>query len=109
MHLGRGGWTWYTGAAGWMYRAALESLLGLRRHGATFSVSPTIPAMWPKYSIHWNVGGTCYDISVLNPHHRCSGVRSAELDGAPINPKAIPLLADGKSHRVVVELGDAIR
>ena len=106
MHLGRGGWTWYTGSAGWMYRAAVEGLLGLRRNGATFSVSPSIPAMWPKFSIQWTVERTRYDISVVNPDHRCRGVRSVELDGAPTDPDAIPLLHDGKTHHVVVELGD---
>ncbi len=109
MHLGRGGWTWYTGSAGWMYRAAIEALLGLRRHGATFSVAPTIPAMWPKFSIHWKMGRTSYHISVVNPDHRCSDVRSAELDGRPIDPNAIPLLDDGESHQVLIEMGQALR
>ena len=59
MHVGRGGWTWYTGSAGWMYQAAIEGLLGLRRHGATFSVDPCIPAMWPTFSIDWKHGRAC--------------------------------------------------
>jgi cyclic beta-1,2-glucan synthetase len=105
MHLGRGGWTWYTGSAGWMYQAAVENILGLRRHGATFSVDPRIPAMWPAFSIAWNCAGTRYEIEVTNPEHRCRGVRSAALDGSPIDPTAIPLVADGATHRVVVELG----
>jgi cyclic beta-1,2-glucan synthetase len=108
--LGRGGWTWYTGSASWMYRAAVEELLGLRRHGATFSVAPTIPAMWPKFAIHWNLGGgTSYEISVVNSGHHCSGVRTAELDGEPIDPHAIPLLTDGERHEVLVELGGVLR
>ena len=49
-HAGRGGWTWYTGSAGWMYRAGLESILGLKRHGASFELDPCIPAAWPEYS-----------------------------------------------------------
>jgi len=106
MHLGRGGWTWYTGSAGWMYRAAIEDLLGLRRTGATFSVHPCIPAMWPAFSIRWTVGNTRYDISVVNPDHRGCAVRSAELDGAPVDPAAIPIADDGKPHTVVVQLGD---
>jgi cyclic beta-1,2-glucan synthetase len=109
MHLGRGGWTWYTGSAGWMYQAAVEGLLGLRRNGATFSIAPTIPAVWPAFSIQWNVGRTSYHISVVNPDHRCRGVRSAELDGVPTDPSAIPLLDDGRTHHVAVELGDAAR
>ena len=61
-HAGRGGWTWYTGSAGWMYRAGLESILGLRRHGATFEVDPCIPSSWPEYSVAWRFGATRYDI-----------------------------------------------
>jgi cyclic beta-1,2-glucan synthetase len=108
MHLGRGGWTWYTGSAGWMYQAAVESIVGLRRHGATFTVAPCIPAMWPKFSIDWNVSGTIYRISVVNPGHRCRGVRSAHIDGVAIDPDAIPWLDDGKTHQIVVELGDPL-
>jgi cyclic beta-1,2-glucan synthetase len=106
MHLGRGGWTWYTGSAGWMYQAAVESILGLRRRGATFTLAPCIPAMWPKFSIDWKVRGTTYRISVVNPSHRCRGVRSVHIDDVAIDPEAIPLLDDGKTHDVVVELGD---
>jgi cyclic beta-1,2-glucan synthetase len=105
MHLGHAGWTWYTGSAAWMYQAAIEGLLGLCRHGRTFGIEPSIPAMWPKFSIQWSVGGTRYSVSVLNPDHRCTGVRSALLDGAPVDHKAIPLLHDGATHNVVVELG----
>jgi cyclic beta-1,2-glucan synthetase len=108
MHLGRGGWTWYTGSAGWMYQAAIEGILGLRRSGDTFRVEPSIPAMWPTFSIQWRVGRTCYQITVVNPEHRGRGVRSASLDGAAVEPDAIPLLQDGKTHDVIVELGDSI-
>jgi cyclic beta-1,2-glucan synthetase len=106
MHVGRGGWTWYTGSAGWMYQAAIEGLLGLRRHGAVFSVAPCIPAMWPEYSFEWNVGATRYRVRVLNPEHRCREVRSTELDGEPVDPMAIPLVDDGATHDVIVVLGD---
>jgi cyclic beta-1,2-glucan synthetase len=107
MHLGRGGWTWYTGSAGWMYQAAIEALLGLHRHGETFSIEPSIPAMWPNFSMQWNVGGTHYSISVLNPHRRCMGVRSAQFDGVPVDHTSIPLVQDGATHHVIVELGVA--
>ena len=106
MHLGRGGWTWYTGSAGWMYQAAVEGLLGLRRAGATFSIAPCIPAMWPAFSIHWTLSGCNYHISVVNPEHRSCGVRSAELDGAAIDPDAIPVLDDGRAHHLAVQMGD---
>jgi cyclic beta-1,2-glucan synthetase len=108
MHVGRGGWTWYTGSAGWMYQTAVTALLGLRRRGATFSVSPNIPAIWPEFSMTWTVGVTRYEITVRNPAHRCAGVRFAELDGAAVDPEAIPLVEDRRSHIVVVELGDRV-
>jgi cyclic beta-1,2-glucan synthetase len=106
MHLGRGGWTWYTGSAGWMYRAAIEGLVGLRRHGATFSVAPSIPAMWPKFSVRWQAGSASYDILVVNPDHRCRGVRSAQLDGVAVDSGVIPIADDGETHTLVVELGE---
>ena len=105
MHLGRGGWTWYTGSAGWMYQAAIEGLLGLRRHGDTFSVNPCIPAMWPSYSLEWRVGATRYRLTVTNPRRRCTGIASATLDGAQVDPAAIPLEDDGGIHDVAIEIG----
>ena len=105
MHVGRGGWTWYTGSAGWMYRTAIEGMLGLCPNGATFAISPCIPAMWPEYSIDWRTGRTLYRIRVTNPEHRHRGVRSATLDGARVDPAAIPLRDDGETHEVVVVLG----
>ncbi|MFL6279910.1 MAG: GH36-type glycosyl hydrolase domain-containing protein [Vicinamibacterales bacterium] len=106
MHLGRGGWTWYTGSAGWMYQAAIEGLVGLRRAGSTFSIAPCVPAMWREFAIDWRVGSARYQIAVHNPDHRSSGVRSAELDGSAVDPDAIPVLDDGQTHSVVVVLGD---
>jgi cyclic beta-1,2-glucan synthetase len=105
-HAGRGGWTWYTGSAGWMYRAGLESILGLKRHGATFELDPCIPAVWPEYAIVWRFGGTRYEITVSNPEHCCRGIAAAELDGKPVDPAAIPLVDDGTTHRVQVVVGE---
>jgi cyclic beta-1,2-glucan synthetase len=104
-HAGRAGWTWYTGSAGWMYRAGLESILGLRRRGATFQVDPCIPSSWPEYSVAWRFQDTRYEITVSNPQHRCRGVASAELDGVKVDHRAIPLAADGGTHRVTVVMG----
>jgi cyclic beta-1,2-glucan synthetase len=106
-HAGRAGWTWYTGSAGWMYRAALESILGLSRRGATFQVDPCIPASWPEYSLRWRFKGTLYEIGVSNPEHRCRGVARAELDGVAVDHRAIPLVDDGGVHQVRVVLGAA--
>jgi cyclic beta-1,2-glucan synthetase len=107
MHVGRGGWTWYTGSAGWMYRAAVQALLGLRRHGATLSVSPCIPTVWEHYSMEWTIGRTRYRFTVSNPEHRSERIRSAELDGVEVDPSAIPLEDDGLQHDVTIVLGTA--
>ena len=92
-----------------MYRAGLESILGLRRQGATFAIDPCIPASWPEYTIAWRFGRARYEITVTNPEHRCRGVAEADLDGAPVDPAAIPLVDDGGTHVVRVVLGAAAR
>ena len=104
-HVGQAGWTWYTGSAGWMYRAGLESILGLRRHGATFEVAPCIPASWPGYEISWRVGSTRYEIAIQNPARVCRGVATAEMDGTPGDAHAVALVEDGRVHRLRVVLG----
>ncbi len=105
-NVGRGGWSWYTGSAGWMYRAGLEHMLGLRRRGATFMLDPCIPASWPAYEISWRFLRSRYDITVSNPNRRCRGVAKAELDGVAVNASAIPLIDDGGIHTVHVVLGN---
>ncbi len=105
-HAGRGGWSWYSGSAGWMYRAGVESILGLRRRGETFAVDPCIPSSWPEYQMRWRFLDSCYEISVANPMRRCRGVAQATLDGAPVDAGAIPLVNDGRTHQVHVRLGD---
>jgi len=104
-HAGRGGWSWYTGSAAWMYRAGIESILGLRRRGATISIDPCIPSSWPEYEIAWRVRNTRYVISVSNPDRQCRGVVNASLDDAVVDPAAIPIVDDGREHRVHVVLG----
>jgi cyclic beta-1,2-glucan synthetase len=105
-HRGRGGWSWYTGSAGWLYRAGLESILGLSRRGATFAVDPCIPSAWSGFEISWRIGErTRYDIAVKNPMQRSRGVASASIDGRPALHTAIPLEDDGKAHRVEVVMG----
>jgi cyclic beta-1,2-glucan synthetase len=105
-HAGRGGWSWYTGSAGWMYRAGIESILGLRRRGDTFVIDPCIPSSWDHYQIDWLFLDTRYEIMVCNPAGRCRGVGNATLDGATVDAAAIPLLNDGRTHTVRVVLGE---
>jgi len=104
-HAGRAGWTWYTGSAAWMYRAAIESVLGLRRRGTRFSIDPCVPTSWPEYEIVWRIGATRYVITVLNPARVCRGVASASLDDREVQPGAIPLHLDGATHQVRIVLG----
>ncbi|MBK7952151.1 MAG: glycosyl transferase [Deltaproteobacteria bacterium] len=105
-HVGRGGWSWYTGSAGWMYRVGLESILGFHVRGATIVLDPCIPSTWPGFRIAYRHGGAHYEIEVENPRGVCRGVTSIELDGATVRGDAsIPLIDDGKLHRVRVVLG----
>jgi cyclic beta-1,2-glucan synthetase len=106
-HVGRGGWTWYTGSAAWMYRVGVEGLLGLRRHGDTFSVSPCIPPAWPGYTLTVTCGQARYVVEVRNPAHVSHGVQGVTLDGQPAPGGRLPFVDDGRTHHVVVTLGAA--
>jgi cyclic beta-1,2-glucan synthetase len=107
-HVGRAGWTWYTGSAGWMYRCGLESILGFRRLGACFAIDPCIPAAWDGYTIAWTFGTTRYEIGVTNPEHRSRGVAEAVLDGRSVDPGRVPLVDDGGRHVLKVLLGKRV-
>ena len=106
-HTGRGGWTWYTGAAGWMYQAGLEWILGFRLRGTSLVFDPCIPSRWPGYQINFRYHSSTYEITVENPHAVSRGIASAELDGQhlPDGSHTIPLADDGISHRVRIVLG----
>ncbi len=102
-HVGRGGWTWYTGSAGWMYRAGIEWILGLRLRGTMMYLDPCIPRAWPGFKITFRYHSSRYEIVVENPHGVARGVSSVELDGAPL-ADGIPLADDGVTHHVRVVL-----
>jgi cyclic beta-1,2-glucan glucanotransferase len=105
-HVGRAGWTWYTGAAGWLYRAGLEWILGFRKRGAALSIDPCIPREWKHFGITYRHGDTLYRIHVENPQGVNRGVVQINLDGAPLSGGAlVPLSDDGSEHRVQVVLG----
>ena len=105
-HVGRGGWTWYTGAAGWLYRAGLEWILGFRKQGSALCIDPCIPREWKRFEITYRHGGTVYRITVENPKGVCRGVSRVSLDGALLPGEAlVPLSDDGSEHRVQVVLG----
>jgi cyclic beta-1,2-glucan synthetase len=106
-HVRRGGWTWYTGAAGWMYRAGIEWMLGVRKLGDTLSIDPCIPREWPGFRLSFRDGVTLYRIEVSNPRSVMRGVAQIELDGKRLEPvdSGVPLSHDGASHDVRVVLG----
>ena len=106
-HVGRGGWTWYTGSAGWMYRAGLEWLLGFRLRGAVLYLDPCIPRAWRRFDITFRYHASRYEIVVENPNGVTRGIAAVELDGVPRarSDGRVPLTSDGGTHRVRVILG----
>jgi cyclic beta-1,2-glucan synthetase len=102
-HLGRGGWTWYTGSASWLYRVGLEAILGFNKIGDTLVVDPCIPSAWPEFTMDYRYASTVYSIKVKNPLHVQRGVSSTTVDGVE---GSIHLVDDGVARQVVVTLGD---
>ncbi len=106
-HVGRGGWTWYTGSAGWMQRAGVEGILGLRRCGDRLEVDPCIPRSWPGFEAQLRLGTARYEIIVSNPNHVSRGIAKAVFDGELLEgrPLRAPFRSDGEVHRLDVTLG----
>jgi cyclic beta-1,2-glucan synthetase len=105
--IGRGGWTWYTGSASWMYRLGLEMLLGLQRAGNKLEIKPHIPGDWDEYQINYRFGGTLYHIRVQNrpgpqAKHETTGV---SLDGETVPGGILTLVDDQQRHEVLISLG----
>ncbi len=104
-HTGRGGWTWYTGSAGWVYRAGLEYILGFQKNGDTVVMDPCIPKKWRAYTIRYRYLETKYYIHVTNPDGINKGIRTIIVDGTRIPGHAIDLINDGVTHDVLVVMG----
>ena len=106
-HVGRGGWTWYTGSAGWMQRAGIEGILGFRIRGMSLHLDPCIPTMWPGFKIVFRYRSARYEIQVENPQNVSHGLVLVELDGFALtgSQSAIPLADDGRTHFIKVVLG----
>jgi cyclic beta-1,2-glucan synthetase len=107
-HTGRGGWTWYTGSAGWMYRAALEYILGFKLTGDRLRIDPCIPRFWHEFEITYRRRKTTYRIKVENPHTLNRGVASVFLDGVEQSGDEIKLDDDGRNHEVRILMGEKI-
>lgn len=104
-HEGRGGWTWYTGAAGWLYRVGIEYILGFRKNGERLIIDPCIPKDWREYSINYRHMNTNYNIMVRNPEGVNRNVKQIIVDGKAMEDKYIPLVNDNNDHNVEVILG----
>ena len=106
-HVGRGGWTWYTGSAGWMYRAGIESIIGLQVQAGHLRLDPCIPKAWPSFRVALRHRSARYEVLVENPDGVSSGIVSALVDGIAMahGPLCLPLVDDGASHQVLVRLG----
>jgi cellobiose phosphorylase len=113
-HTGRGGWTWYTGAAGLMYRLILETLLGLQLEVDHLRLTPCIPSHWQYYKIHYRYRETLYHITINRVGEKSEYVSRVVLDGAQVHTAGIegtgrsqsiiPLVDDHQEHSVEVDL-----
>jgi cellobiose phosphorylase len=104
-HTGRGGWSWYTGSAGWVYRAGLEYILGFQKNGNTLIMDPCIPRKWKEYFIKYKFIDTMYDIRVRNPEGLNKGIREISVDGITTQGNRIQLVNDGIPHVAEVFMG----
>ena len=104
-YIGMGGWTWYTGSAGWMYRLGVEAILGLTREGSYLVIDPCIPAHWKEYSLVYRLGKTIYQIQVQNPEGLQRGISQVSLDGELQPGNRIRLVDDQHTHAVQITLG----
>jgi cellobiose phosphorylase len=104
-HMGRGGWTWYTGSAGWFYRVIVESILGLERVGDRLQFRPCVPRDWSHFEITYRNRSTTYSIKIENPGHAESGVAAVWLDNARQPGNGLRLTDDGQNHQVRVVMG----
>ena len=104
-HVGRGGWTWYTGSAAWSYRVAVETLLGFSKRGNHLRIEPCVPRTWREFTIEYHFGTALYVIHVRNPAGVMRGVSAVEVDGHVVEDGTVRLADDGATHHITVTLG----
>lgn len=104
-HFGRGGWTWYTGSAAWLFRVSTEWILGVRPTREGLAIDPCLPSSWDGFRMKRIFRGTTYEIHVENPRHLHRGVKAIWLDGKPLARPVVPALRDGQVHHVRVVMG----
>jgi cyclic beta-1,2-glucan synthetase len=101
-HLGRGGWSWYTGSASWMYRVGLEAILGFTKRGDSLTLDPRVPAGWGEFTIAYRHGKSSYEIRVEQPARARRGAQHVMVDGRSLEGETITLVDDGSTHRVLI-------
>ena len=104
-HTGRGGWTWYTGSASWLYRIAIESILGFQLRGNTMSFKPCVPTHWSQFELTYRYRSATYKVMFDNSAGAGKGVRSVELDGERLSTEVVLLTDDTRTHQVRVAIG----
>jgi len=104
-HTGRGGWTWYTGAAGWMYRLLIETLLGAHLEGDHLCLQPRLPKDWKSCKIHYRYHQTVYHITIIPLATDSTGENQLSLDGKPLGSERLPLADDRREHFVELKVG----
>jgi cellobiose phosphorylase len=105
-HTGRGGWTWYTGSAGWMYRLLIETLMGLRLEGDRMQLAPRFPEQWARCKIHYRYRQTPYSVTISRSTHGLPGISQTFLDGKELTDGIIPLVDDHREHSIEMRLAN---
>lgn len=105
-HAGRGGWSWYTGAAGWFFKAGLEYILGFKKRNDMIFINPCIPSYWEGFQIFYRYNETRYSIRVENPDKVSTGVKVVTMDGVIIKTEGIKLVDDGNEHEITIIMGE---
>jgi cellobiose phosphorylase len=108
-HTGRGGWTWYTGSAGWMYRLLIETLLGVNLAGDQLHLTPRLPKSWTTYKVHYRYRQTVYHITITRQAADSAGANQLFLDGNELASKTVPLVDDRREHAVELKLWEPVK
>jgi len=101
-HAGRGGWTWYTGSAGWLYRLITESFVGLRQAGNKLKIAPCVPGEWESFKVHYRYKNTVYHIVISQQNNAAK--MTVTVDGVKQDDRIITLTDDGHEHNVQIEI-----
>ena len=107
-HTGRGGWTWYTGSAGWTYRLLVETLLGVKLEGDQLRLLPRLPKAWTTYKIHYRYRQTVYHITITRRADGSVGANELSLDGKTLTGETVPLVDDRAEHFVEMQVRETV-